>query len=243
MEDALKTPASGRKSYIKSMFDSIALKYDFLNHFLSLGIDRNWRKKAITIISKSKKNPRILDVATGTADLSIAALKINPCLITGIDISEGMLRIGVEKIKKLGLAEKIELMYGDSEQIPFPDESFDVTMVAFGVRNFSDIEKGLSEMHRVLKKDGMIMVLEFSKPDNIIFNRIYLLYFRKILPFLGRFFSGDRNAYSYLPDSVMKFPDNERFLRLLQNAGFVNSGQKRLTGGIASIYTGFRNKQ
>lgn len=222
------------------MFDAIAWRYDFLNHFLSFGTDRHWRRKAVRIIAAHKKNPLILDVATGTADLAIAAMKLEPQKISGIDISTGMLEIGREKIAKLGLDDRIDLMPGDSENIPFPDRTFDVCMVAFGVRNFTDPLKGLSEMGRVLKDGGMVMVLEFSKPERFPFRSVYKFYFRRVLPVLGRIFSGSKGAYTYLPESVMKFPDNENFMKLLRTAGFTDVTQRKLTGGVASIYTGFR---
>jgi len=227
-----------KKAKVESMFDSIAWRYDFLNHFLSLNIDRLWRRRAIKIISYSYKTPHILDIATGTADLAIAAMKIKPSHITGIDISAKMLEIGNEKIKRKGYSDKIELIQADSEAIPFVDNTFDVAMVAFGVRNFSDPVKGLSEMRRVIRKGGMIMVLEFSKPTGFPFRSIYNFYFRNILPFFGRFFSKDKAAYNYLPESVMRFPDNEEFIKLLVQAGWSNTRQLKLTGGVASIYTG-----
>ena len=236
MEDLKKD----KKVAVKSMFDSIARRYDFLNHFLSFGIDRLWRKKAIKIIGKTHKPSLILDVATGTGDLAIASLKLNPIKVTGIDISDKMLEIGREKIKRKGLSEKIELLSGDSERINFNDNSFDVTMVAFGVRNFSDPLKGLLEMKRVIRAGGLIIVLEFSKPAAFPFRQVYNFYFLNILPFFGRLFSNDRNAYRYLPDSVMKFPDNEAFIQLLNKAGFINADQKKLTGGVVSIYTGVK---
>jgi demethylmenaquinone methyltransferase / 2-methoxy-6-polyprenyl-1,4-benzoquinol methylase len=229
-----------KKAAVESMFDSIAWRYDFLNHFLSLNIDRIWRRQAIKIISGSYKSPYILDVATGTGDLAIAAMKLNPAGIAGIDISHKMLEIGREKVKEKGFAGKIDLMPGDSENIPFNNEIFDVVMVAFGVRNFSDPLKGLMEMHRVVKNRGMIMVLEFSRPSGFPFRPLYNFYFKNILPVFGRLFSKDKAAYSYLPDSVMKFPDNEQFLSLLTQAGFSDTNQRKLTGGVASIYTGFK---
>jgi demethylmenaquinone methyltransferase/2-methoxy-6-polyprenyl-1,4-benzoquinol methylase len=227
-----------RKVMVESMFDSIAWRYDFLNHFLSFGIDRLWRRRAIGIISRNYKNPVILDVATGTGDLALAAMRIDPVKITGIDISQKMLEIGREKIRKKGLSGKIELLQADSENIPFGDDIFDVAMVAFGVRNFSDPLKGLNEMRRVIRKEGMILVLEFSKPSGLLFRTVYTFYFRNILPFVGKLFSKDKSAYSYLPDSVYKFPDNEAFLQLLVKAGFSDTRQVKLTGGVASIYTG-----
>jgi demethylmenaquinone methyltransferase/2-methoxy-6-polyprenyl-1,4-benzoquinol methylase len=230
----------GKKAIVESMFDSIAWRYDFLNHFLSFGIDRLWRRRAISIISKSYKNPHILDVATGTGDLAIAAMKLNPVKIAGIDISRKMLEAGKKKVERKGFAGQIELISGDSENIPFPDNFFDVAMVAFGVRNFSDPLKGLSEMNRVIRDKGMIMVLEFSKPSGLPFRTIYNFYFRNILPFFGKLFSKDKEAYRYLPDSVMKFPDNEDFLKLLSITGFSDTRQIKLTGGVASIYTGIK---
>jgi demethylmenaquinone methyltransferase/2-methoxy-6-polyprenyl-1,4-benzoquinol methylase len=220
------------------MFDSIAWRYDFLNHFLSFNVDRLWRKKAIRKISEYRKNPEILDVATGTADLAIAAMRLDPVKITGIDISENMLEIGRKKVSERGLSAKIDLLRADSECIPFGDNQFDVAMVAFGVRNFTNPLRGLQEMKRVLRKDGLIMVLEFSRPTGFFFRPVYKFYFKRILPFFGKLFSKDRSAYNYLPDSVMNFPDNEEFLKLLGEAGFSETRQVRLTGGIASIYTG-----
>ena len=229
-----------KKAAVESMFDSIAWRYDFLNHFLSFNFDRLWRRRAIKIISKSYKSPNILDVATGTGDLAIAAMKLNPSKISGIDISRKMLEIGREKVGKKGFSGKIDLIPGDSEKIPFGDNHFDVAMVAFGVRNFSDPLKGLSEMRRVIRTGGMIMVLEFSKPSGFPIKPLYNFYFRNILPLFGRLFSKDKDAYRYLPDSVMKFPDNEEFLKLLIHAGCSDTHQVKLTGGVASIYTGIK---
>ncbi len=224
-----------------SMFDSIAFRYDFLNHFLSFGIDRSWRKKAIREISLLNPHPsKILDVATGTGDLAIAALKLSPDHITGIDISGKMLEMGREKLRKKSLQERIEMLQCDSQKIFFPDRSFDVTMVAFGVRNFSDPLKGLSEMARVLIPGGVIMVLEFSRPSHTPFKQLYNFYFLKILPLIGKIISKSDYAYRYLPESVLQFPDNEQFITLLGKAGFTEVRQKRLTGGVASIYTGRR---
>jgi demethylmenaquinone methyltransferase / 2-methoxy-6-polyprenyl-1,4-benzoquinol methylase len=240
METQAQKLRGSKREVVESMFDSIAWRYDFLNHFLSFGIDRLWRKRAIKIISKSYKNPNILDVATGTGDLAVAALKLNPSKVTGIDISLKMLEMGKEKLIKKGLTDKIELLQADSENIPFGDSVFDVAMVAFGVRNFSDPLKGLSEMKRVIRTDGMIVVLEFSKPSGFPFRPVYNFYFMNILPFFGKLFSKDKAAYNYLPESVMKFPDNEEFLNLLKLAGFAETIQIKLTGGVASIYTGVK---
>lgn len=231
---------SDKKATVTSMFDSIANSYDFLNHFLSFGIDKRWRRKAIRIISEAYKNPKILDVATGTGDLAIAAMKIDPVHITGIDISDRMLEIGRDKLNRKELSGRIELIHGDSEQIPFEDNVFDVAMVAFGVRNFVDPLKGLSEMRRVVRAGGMVLVLEFSKPLNFPFRQIYNFYFLSILPIIGRLFSKNAGAYKYLPESVMQFPDNEQFMELMTKAGLGSIRQKRLTLGISSIYTGLK---
>jgi demethylmenaquinone methyltransferase/2-methoxy-6-polyprenyl-1,4-benzoquinol methylase len=238
MENQKTTPINDKKASVGSMFDDIAPQYDFLNHFLSFGIDRIWRRKAVRIISRTHKYADILDVATGTGDLAIAALKLDPKHITGIDISEKMLDAGREKIERKGLSEKISLLPGESEKILFPDNRFDVAMSSFGVRNFANPLAGLTEMGRVLRSGGLIMILEFSRPSVFPFKQIYRFYFLNILPFIGRIFSKNKVAYSYLPETVMKFPENEEFLELLEKAGFTEMKQERLTLGIASIYTG-----
>lgn len=227
-----------KKEQVRQMFNNIALRYDFLNHFLSVGIDTIWRKKLVNIIAKT--NPEsILDVATGTGDLAIALAKKTNAPIIGIDISQGMLDVGIEKLKKMNLDRQIQLQIADSELLPFNDEQFGSAMVAFGVRNFEDLDKGLSEMRRVIKKGGMIAVLEFSQPQGFLIKQLYQFYFRHLLPRIGKLISRDNGAYTYLPESVAVFPDGEAFLRRLENAGFVNTAQKRLTFGIATIYTGF----
>jgi demethylmenaquinone methyltransferase/2-methoxy-6-polyprenyl-1,4-benzoquinol methylase len=225
---------------IGNMFDSIAWRYDFLNHFLSFGIDRLWRRKAIKLIPGECENTEILDVATGTADLAIEAAKLNPSKVTGIDISDRMLEIGRKKVNDKNLSGKIELLSGSSENIPFKNNSFDIAMVAFGVRNFSDLPKGLGEMHRVLREGGRIMILEFSKPAGFPFRQAYDFYFRNILPVLGRIFSGNRKAYRYLPESVMKFHDNEEFADIMQLAGFNGIRMVRLTYGVVTVFTGIK---
>jgi demethylmenaquinone methyltransferase / 2-methoxy-6-polyprenyl-1,4-benzoquinol methylase len=232
-----KTPE--KKEQVRTMFNDIAPRYDFLNHFLSAGIDRRWRKKAVRILMSN--NPKtILDVATGTADLAIEACKITPDRIIGIDIAEDMLAIGRKKINAKNLDSVITLQTGDSENLLFPDQSFDAVMVAFGVRNFENLEKGLREMHRVLSPKGMALVLEFSKPVQFPVKQLYNFYFRNILPGLGRVISGNSSAYTYLPDSVGKFPTGEAFTKLLENVGFIDTKHRLLTFGIASIYTGIK---
>ncbi len=225
---------------VEAMFDSISGHYDMLNHLLSLGTDRLWRRKAVGIIGRHIKPVTMLDVATGTGDLAIEALRLEPHHITGIDISTKMLEVGMRKIRRKGHEEKITLARGDSQALDFGDATFDVAMSAFGVRNFEDTLAGLLEMCRVIRPGGMIMVLEFSRPSRFPLKQIYGLYFRLVLPRIGKSVSGDPGAYTYLPDSVMAFPDNERFLGLLAEAGFSDVKQKRVSGGIASIYYGFR---
>lgn len=218
------------------MFNNISGRYDFLNHFLSLGIDIRWRKKAIRFL-KPFQPKTILDVATGTGDFAFEALALNPDKITGIDISEGMLDVGKRKVTAAGMDGRIELTYGDSENLPFPDNSFDAVIVAFGVRNFEDLDKGLGEIQRVIKPGGHIVVLEFSKPSAAPWKQLYQLYFKYMLPVIGRVVSKDKSAYTYLPESVQAFPDGDKFLDHLKLAGFVQTQCSPLTFGISSLYT------
>jgi len=233
----------GKKQEVRSMFDSIAWRYDFLNHFLSFGTDFLWRKKAIAEIRKRIKPEHILDVATGTCDLALAAIKLKPESIIGVDISQRMLEEGRKKIHRKHLEDKIKLEVAESENLPFDDSVFDVCMVAFGVRNFEDPLKGLEEMHRVLTYGGVIMVLEFSKPTMFPFKSLYYFYFNRILPLFGKIFSKSREAYNYLPESVMAFAEGEGFLELLASAGFSDLSQRRLSGGIATIYSGLKGEE
>ena len=219
------------------MFDNIAWRYDFLNHFLSFGIDRRWRKRAIHILSQASPET-ILDVACGTGDLSIEALKLKPRKIIGVDISEGMLAKGREKLVRKNLENIITLVQGDSEALQFDDEAFDAVMVAFGVRNFEDLDQGLAEMLRVLKPGGLLVVLEFSKPGSQFFKKIFNFYFFRILPFMGRLFSKDASAYSYLPESVNAFPDRIDFLDNMRKVGFTGTCFEELTMGIVCLYYG-----
>ena len=237
MVNPYKNLDKGKKVQVALMFNNIARKYDFLNHFLSLGIDKLWRKKAIRLLL-SHQPKHMLDIATGTGDFAIAALKLNPDSVVGIDISTEMLAVGREKIAKKGLEHKIQLFKGDSENIQFEDDSFDAITVAFGVRNFENLERGISEMHRVLVKGGKLVVLEFSKPRKFPIKQIYNFYFFKILPFWGRIVSKDISAYTYLPESVENFPDGEKFLKICKNCGFGSVLEQRLSFGIASIYIG-----
>ena len=227
-----------KKEQVADMFDNIANQYDFLNRFLSAGIDVWWRKKAIRQL-KELRPETILDVATGTADVAIISSKIlHPRKITGIDISEGMLDIGRKKIKKLCLENTIELLNGDSETITFADNTFDAVTVAFGVRNFQDLEKGLAEIKRVLRPAGKLVVLEFSRPKAFGMRQLYRLYMKVVAPRVGKFFSKNRNAYKYLDESIKKFPEGKNFTLILDNLGYTNTYCKPLSLGICSIYCG-----
>lgn len=220
------------------MFNDIAFRYDFLNRFLSAGIDVSWRKKAIRQLT-SLKPKNLLDVATGTADMAIMASGIlKPEKITGIDISDGMLDIGRKKIQQHGLQKTIELLNGDSETINFENDSFEAVTVAFGVRNFENLEMGLSEIRRVLKPGGKLVVLEFSKPRSAVVKTIYNLYMKIIAPNVGKLFSKNRNAYQYLDESIKKFPEGNDFTAILDNLGYRNTYSKPLSLGICSIYCG-----
>jgi demethylmenaquinone methyltransferase/2-methoxy-6-polyprenyl-1,4-benzoquinol methylase len=232
-----RSKEGSKKDQVAIMFDNISHRYDFLNHFLSLGIDIQWRKKAIRMLEPLNPNS-ILDVATGTGDFAIEALSLQPEEIIGVDISEGMLEKGREKIKKKGLQNRIKLTSADSEALPFEDNKFDAVIVAFGVRNFENLKVGLSEIIRVLDKDGMLIVLEFSKPRRFPFKQLYNFYFKYILPNIGRAISKDHSAYSYLPESVQAFPDGTAFLDTLTETGFKETKWVPLTFGISSIYTG-----
>ncbi len=231
-----KDQTTGKKEQVATMFNNIAPKYDFLNQLLSLGIHKGWRRKAIRLL-KDIKPKIILDIATGTGDFAIEAMKLDPDKVTGVDISEGMLKFGIEKINKLGLQNKIELKLGDSESLPFSDNSFDAITVGFGVRNFENLEKGINDIYRVLKTDGMISILEFSKPRRFPVKQFYNFYFKIVTPAIGKLFSKDSSAYSYLPESVSAFPDGENFLDVLRKAGFKEAKAIPVTFGIASIYT------
>lgn len=232
-----KEQNTGKKEQVAAMFDNISSKYDFLNHFLSLGIDIQWRRKAIRMLSGDHPR-RILDVATGTGDFAIEALKLNPDKVVGIDISRGMLEVGHQKVKKRNLEGKVELQLGDSENLPYEDNKFDAVIVAFGVRNFENLEIGLGEMLRVLEKNGKVIILEFSKPKIFPLRQLFNFYFSTVLPKIGRSVSKDTSAYSYLPESVKAFPNGNDFVKILKNVGFKEASCKPLTFGISSIYTG-----
>nr|WP_068893138.1 bifunctional demethylmenaquinone methyltransferase/2-methoxy-6-polyprenyl-1,4-benzoquinol methylase UbiE [Pedobacter panaciterrae] len=229
-----------KKEQVASMFNNISGTYDFLNHFMSLGIDIIWRKKAIRELKSIQ--PRImLDVATGTGDFAFEAIKIlAPEKIIGVDISEGMLDVARKKIQDRNLQHVFSVQTGDSEGLHFSDDHFDAITVAFGVRNYENLEKGLADMYRVLKPGGKIVILEFSKPRKFPIKQGYNFYFKHITPMLGKLFSKDNRAYCYLPESVAAFPDGEEFTRLMNKVGFTDTKDRRLTFGISAIYTGIK---
>lgn len=226
-----------KKEQVAKMFNNIAPKYDLLNHTLSMGIDILWRKKAVKILKKLQPK-KVLDIACGTGDFAIEDLKSGATEVIGLDISEGMVDVGIRKVNKKGLADKVSLRVGDSENIPFEENSFDGITVGFGVRNFENLEKGLSEMHRVLNPEGQLIVLEFSKPKKFPIKHLYFFYFKFILPRIGRLVSKDQTAYTYLPDSVNAFPDGEKFTAILEKVGFKSTKIIPCSFGIASIYVG-----
>jgi len=232
-----KDKTATKREQIAEMFDNVSSNYDFLNHFLSAGIDFYWRRRAIKLL-RAEKPQTILDIATGTGDFAIEALKLNPKKIIGVDISEGMLAVGREKIRKLGKENVIELRSGDSTNLLLDSNSFDAVIASFGVRNFENLLAGLTEMCRVTKSGGTCVVLEFSKPKTFPFKQLYNFYFRYILPIIGRIVSKDAAAYTYLPESVQAFPDGNDFLKVYEQAGFKNTKCIPLTFGICSIYVG-----
>ncbi len=251
------------KNFVRSMFNNIAPTYDKLNHILSLNIDKIWRKKAVKRIVKNLKksetenlktnsqilrfsdsqiqeNSQVLDVACGTADSTIALAKAGVPRVVGVDISEGMLKVGEKKIEELNLNSVISLKVEDCENLSFNDNTFDVAFIAFGIRNFEDKKKGLKELHRVLKPNGLLLILELSVPQNKILLSLYKLYFLHILPFIGKKISGDNKAYTYLPQSVMNFPKPKDFLQTMEECGFKDVRQKALTFGLCRMYEGKR---
>lgn len=227
-----------KKNQVRDMFNNIAVRYDFLNRMLSLGIDKGWRKKAIKLIN-NKTPLHILDVATGTGDLAIEMVKTYPqAQVKGLDLAVKMLNIGEEKAEKLSINEQIDFIEGDAENLPFEDNTFDAITVAFGVRNFEDPGKGLKEMNRVLKPGGQLIVLEFSKTRFPLFDTLFNFYFKYILPQIGRLISKDGKAYKYLYDSVQAFPSGQAFTDLLTQSGYQSNKHIPLTFGVCSIYYG-----
>lgn len=233
-----QTNTESKKVQVEDMFNQIAPKYDLLNHALSLNIDKLWRRKVVKLLSKEKAST-VLDVATGTCDLAIAiARKANPSAITGVDLSEEMLNVGKQKVKKLGFANQIKLQKADAENLPFADNSFDAITVAFGVRNFENLEAGLKEMYRVMKPNGTCIILEFTMPIRFPIKQLYNFYFRYILPLIGRMVSNHKSAYTYLPESVKAFPQRQKFTQIMEQCGYNNTEFKILSFGIAAIYIG-----
>ena len=236
-----------KKQQVARMFDNIAHSYDVLNHLFSFGIDVLWRKRTIRLLRKhwhGKDGPfRLMDMATGTADFAIEAIRMNlrDTQVTGVDISPGMLEVGRRKISKRNWDDQIELIEGDSADLPFQDNTFDAFTVAFGVRNFENLDLGMQEMLRVLKPEGIGFVLEFSKPKTFPMKQLFGLYFKIIMPTIGRLVSKDSAAYSYLPESVDAFPEGSDFLKRMEKTGYENCQQIKLTGGIASIYFGTKS--
>jgi demethylmenaquinone methyltransferase/2-methoxy-6-polyprenyl-1,4-benzoquinol methylase len=237
------TPYSGpetKKEQVASMFNNISGTYDFLNHFLSLGIDIVWRKKAIKELLKDQPQ-KILDVATGTGDFAFESIKIlKPKQVIGVDISAGMLDVARKKINDRNLSEVFSVQLGDSEGLHFDDHTFDAITVAFGVRNYENLQKGLADMLRVLKPGGKVVILEFSKPRVFPIKQLYHFYFKYATPFFGGLFSKDKKAYAYLEESVQAFPDGNNFTALMEKVGYKNTKHRPLTFGISAIYTGIK---
>jgi demethylmenaquinone methyltransferase/2-methoxy-6-polyprenyl-1,4-benzoquinol methylase len=225
-----------KKDQVRNMFDDISGRYDLLNHLLSFGVDRCWRR---TLVKKLfQHHPvRILDIATGTGDLALAMATLGPVKVTGIDLSVRMMEIARQKAARKNLASRVGFEPGDAEEIPFPEGSFDAVTVAFGVRNFEDLERGLAEMKRILVPGGSMMILEFSHPGSVPLKQIYGFYSRFAIPFIGRMISRHREAYRYLPDSVAAFPSGNDFAAILERTGMKNVSVLPLTGGIATLYS------
>lgn len=231
-----KDSTLGKKEQVAKMFDNISDNYDGLNRVISFGIDVKWRKKVVEIIGKN--NPKqILDIATGTGDLAIMMASLQPDRIVGLDISEGMLNVGKEKIAKANLNNIIEMIVGDSEEMPFKDNTFDAITVSFGVRNFAHLDKGLTEIKRVLKPGGTLVVLETSNPTKFPFKQGYKFHTNFVLPIIGKLFSKDKIAYSYLSESANSFPFGSAFDNILQKNGFINTTYTPVTFGVATIYS------
>lgn len=231
------TADGSKREQVEHMFDAISPKYDLLNRLFSMGVDQGWRRKVIRLVAQEPVG-HLLDVATGTADLAIMAAKRKAAeRITGVDISEGMLAHGREKVKAQKLDDRVTLVRGDSAALPFSDASFDAITVAFGVRNFEDLERGITDMVRVLKPNGRLFVLEFSKPRTALTGGLFRFYFHRVMPFVGKLVSRDSAAYTYLPRSVDAFPDGEAFVRILEKCGLREASARPLTGGIATLYS------
>jgi demethylmenaquinone methyltransferase/2-methoxy-6-polyprenyl-1,4-benzoquinol methylase len=226
----------GKKEQVTQMFDAISKNYDGLNRVISLGIDVSWRKKVVKIVGENHPK-QILDIATGTGDLALMMAKLHPDKIIGLDISAGMLEVGKQKINNAKLSEKIDMIVGDSEEMPFENDTFDAITVSFGVRNFANLDKGIKEIARVLKPTGVLVILETSNPTNFPFKQGYKLYTNFILPLVGKLFSKDKVAYTYLSESANSFPFGEAFNNILRKNGFSDVKHNPVTFGVATIYT------
>jgi len=235
-----KDSTLGKKEQVTKMFDEVSSNYDFLNRILTFGLDIGWRKKVVKLVqnhSKKKENKKFLDIATGTGDLAIMLSKVKDSKIIGLDISKGMLEVGIKKVKAKGLDQQIEMVLGDSENLPFDSNTFDAITVGFGVRNFEDLDKGLQEIHRVLKEDGIFVVLETSQPEKFPMKQLFKFYSKYIIPTVGGLFSKDKKAYDYLPESAAKFPYGKTFNNILQKNGFNKANNSPVAFGISTIYT------
>ncbi len=234
-----KDQDNSRKEQVTQMFDNISGNYDFMNRIMTFGIDVKWRKKVVKMVADTHAK-KILDIATGTGDFAIMLAKIKPEKIVGLDISPGMLEVGKKKIKEKGLGNLIEMVLGDSENLPFADNSFDAITVGFGVRNFEDLDKGLQEINRVLRPGGIFVVLETSQPDKFPFKQLYKFHSKYIIPLLGSLFSKDKKAYDYLPESAQAFPYGEAFNNILKKNEFIQVQDFPLLFGAARIYKAFK---
>ncbi len=234
-----KDSSEGKKEQVRKMFDNISGDYDGLNRVITFGIDLRWRKKVIKKVL-NQKSEKVLDIATGTGDLAILMAERGVKTVTGLDISAGMLEVGRNKVKKKELGQSVEMIQGDSEDLPFDDNSYDAVTVAFGVRNFEDLEKGLAEIYRVLRKGGILVVLETSVPTRTPFKQFYRVYTRHVLPVIGKLLSKDKSAYSYLSESAAAFPYGEEFNNILGKIGFIAMENRPQTFGVATIYTAIK---
>ncbi|MBO4962041.1 MAG: bifunctional demethylmenaquinone methyltransferase/2-methoxy-6-polyprenyl-1,4-benzoquinol methylase UbiE [Flavobacteriales bacterium] len=232
-----------KTAQVRDMFDNISRKYDFLNHFLSFGIDHYWRARMVRIASR-EPHARVLDIATGTGDQAIRlAKKLSPQRIDAVDLSEKMMEVGREKVKKAGLEELIHFQKADCQSLPFEHNTFDIVTVSFGVRNFENLAQSLSEIHRVLKPGGLLLILEFSHPTSFPIKQLYSFYNKCILPLIGFIVSGDKRAYTYLPESIKAFPSGKNFANILRTNDFIATRFTSMTGGIATIYSGIKGKK
>ena len=236
-----KDEQTGRKEQVTKMFDNISGNYDFMNRIMTFGIDVKWRKKVVKMVAETKPE-RILDIATGTGDFAIMLADIKPKQIVGLDISKGMLEVGKKKVKEKGLDDLIIMVLGDSENLPFDDNSFDAVTVGFGVRNFENLDKGLQEINRILRPGGIFVVLETSQPEKFPFKQLYKFHTKYIIPLLGKLFSKDQKAYEYLPQSAKAFPYGKAFNNILKKNKFTSVYNYPLLFGAASIYKSFKNK-